>query len=185
MSGVYGEAGDCRPLKRPRRIIYKKLQVVYGHIDYRSTFAQMEKHEPWKEAIAWLRDLTPETALGIAERYEGKMLLNVHSYRTNPREECRYENHQHTVDIQYTIAGGECIEWALANTLEVDGEYIAERDKQYFHVSTSSSPGMIHMLPRYFAIFMTDDAHCPKINDGSNQEVLKAVVKIDTALLQG
>jgi len=44
---------------------------------------------------------------------------------------------------------------------------------------------MIHMPPRYFAIFMADDAHCPKINDGCNEEVLKAVVKIDTMLLQG
>jgi len=157
--------------------------MIYGQIDYSSTLATLGQSEPWSEAMAWLRELTESSSLGITERHGGKMSLDVHTYRTKPREECRYENHRHTVDIQYTISGGECIEWALAGELEEDGEYQPRRDKQYFHVPTMTGSALIHMLPRHYSIFMADDAHCPKIHDGRHAEVFKAVVKIDTSLI--
>ena len=51
--------------------------MIYGHIDYPSAFANLNNYNPWGEALAWLRDLTENTPLGITERYGGKMSLNV------------------------------------------------------------------------------------------------------------
>lgn len=158
--------------------------MIYGSIQHSSTHAPLETLEIYREAIDWLRGLTAASPLGLRERHDGKMSLNVHTYATKPRSECRFENHRRTVDIQYTITGGECVEWSLVGDLEPDGDYLPDREKQYFCLPALPGPVTLWMPPGFLAVFHADDAHCPKIADGQNGEVLKAVVKIDASLLE-
>jgi len=112
--------------------------------------------------------------------------------------------------VQYIIKGGELVDWVLKSELKEDGAYLLEKDFQYYHPpvadeveglngakvegETASSyrhinPSAIQPLTRiylkagYFGVFFPEDGHRPKLNDGIHKGVLKAVVKINRALL--
>ena len=157
--------------------------MIYGNINNLGRNATLFHNHPWNEAFKWLGELGSKHPLGILERHDGQMTLNVHTYKTIPRSQCRFENHKHTIDIQYTITGGEYIDWANSDNLTPDGDYISDRDKQYFFNPMNSLNTSIHMAAHHFAVFMPDDVHCPKIHDGLHDKILKAVIKIESTLI--
>jgi beta-galactosidase beta subunit len=60
-----------------------------------------------------------------------KMYVNVHGYKTLSAGSCEWESHQHTVDLQYCIGGGEIIQWTMDRGLLVPvGEYCDEKNTQ-------------------------------------------------------
>jgi len=108
--------------------------------------------------------------------------VNVMEYATLPREECTFESHRRYVDLQFTLAGGEFIEWRRAPELEISGPYAQDKDLQFYRPAAAST--RLHMPPRHFAIFYPTDAHLPKVADGVHASVYKAVVKVGLHLLR-
>jgi YhcH/YjgK/YiaL family protein len=157
--------------------------MIFGHIDEPSTFLPLSSHPMWSEAFAALAALDRDSPLGVTELRGEKMFVNVHTYETKPAEQCRFEGHRDMIDVQFMIDGGECIEWVLKEQLEADGDYLPERDFQYFHRPARPSLSRVHLLPRHFGIFFPEDGHCPKIHDGIHPSVFKAVVKIHRSLI--
>lgn len=160
--------------------------MIFGHITHSESYRALLANPVWQIAFDALRNLTPESPLGITELNGEKQFLNVHEYKTLPQDECRFEHHHHTVDLQYIISGGECTDWAPTWELEPDGEYLEHKDFQYLLPPSGSSEQLsnVHLTDGYFAIFFPSDAHRPKINDGIHEGVYKAVVKIDLSLLK-
>src|SRR3954468_24274867 len=76
-------------------------------------------------AFGWLRAMPANPAEGITELDGPEFYVNVHGYDTKPADQCRWESHRHTVDIQYCIAGGECIDWSQPGTMESLFDYDA------------------------------------------------------------
>ena len=159
--------------------------MIFGRINQSHSYRALLEHPVWQTAFSALDTLTVDTPLGITELNGEKQYLNVHEYETLPREECRFEHHRHTVDLQYIIAGGERIDWAPTWELEPDGDYLDHKDFQYLQPpgGQASDLSNVYLTAGYFAIFYPSDAHRPKINDGIYKGVYKAVVKIDLSLL--
>ncbi len=111
------------------------------------------------------------------------MFINVHSYKTLPETECRFEGHRDMIDVQYIIEGGELVDWVLKEELEVDGEYLVAKDFQYYAAPCEAPTTRVHLKAGYFGIFFPEDGHRPKVNDGIHPGVYKAVVKIHRKLL--
>lgn len=159
--------------------------MIFGHITHSQSYTALLANPVWQTAFTALGKLTPDSPLGITELNSEKQYLNVHEYETLPREECRFEHHHHTVDLQYIIAGGERIDWAPTWELKPDSGYLEHKDFQYLHPPEGNASDLsnVHLTAGYFAIFYPSDSHRPKINDGHHKAVYKAVVKIDLSLL--
>jgi biofilm protein TabA len=179
--------------------------MIYGKLDTPSTYTPIIGHPVWEEALAALRGLDANSPLGITELRGKDMFINVHTYETLPESECRFEGHRDMIDVQYIIEGGELIDWVLKEELEEDGEYLVEKDFQYYQAPEGSSQESgvgnqesgvrslggavqpltrVHLKAGYFGVFFPEDGHRPKLNDGLNEGVLKAVVKINRKLLE-
>lgn len=128
-------------------------------------------------SLEWLRSLPESPECG---RYELDPSTGLYAmimrYDTVSPEESRYESHRNVVDLQYTLAGGEGIEWAHTERLEADGPYDAERDLQFYLPEEPSA--FVKNLPGCFSIYIPTDAHRPKIRLEGHPDVFKAVVKI-------
>lgn len=169
--------------------------MIYAKIDTPSTYTPLLGHPVWEEALTALRGLDEDSPLGITEIRGKDMFINVHTYETLPEDECRFEGHRDMIDVQYIIAGGELVDWVLKEELEEDGEYLVEKDFQYYAAPEGrgqESGGRrqelnqtrIHLLSGYFGVFFPEDGHRPKLNDGIHKGVYKAVVKIHRKLLE-
>lgn len=156
--------------------------MIYAKLDSPSTYLPLIGHPVWDEAIEVLRQLTTESPLGIIEIRGKDMFVNVHTYDTKKRSDCRFEGHRDTIDVQYIIEGGELVDWIFKTELQEDGKYLPEKDFQYYLPPTELPATQLHLKAGYFGIFFPQDGHRPKVNDGTNTGVLKAVVKINRAL---
>jgi YhcH/YjgK/YiaL family protein len=146
------------------------------------TAAWLEQHHPvLREALAWIRNLPPCPTEGVTELRGSDLYVNVHGYATVPEQECRWESHRHTIDVQYCIAGGEIIDWLPAGALQPRNDYVEAKDTEFWHPS-SARPSQLVMTPGAFALFLPGELHRPKGRDGTHATVSKLVVKIHAPL---
>lgn len=132
-------------------------------------------------SLEWLRSLPDAPECGRYELDESTGLYAmIMRYDTVTAEESRYESHRNVVDLQYTLQGGEGIEWAHTEDLAADGAYDLERDLQFY--LPGNAYGFVKNLPGYFSIYVGTDAHRPKIRIPGHEDVYKAVVKIPSLL---
>jgi biofilm protein TabA len=157
--------------------------MIFGKLKNPSTYKPLVGHPVWKQALDFLSELNEQSILGITELIDDKLFVNVHEYATKHELDCRFEGHQNMIDVQYIIKGGEFIDWHLKEDLMTDGPYDEEKDFQFYKCPSNLSGTRINLKAGYFAIFFTEDGHRPQINDGKNDSVLKAVVKINGELL--
>ena len=157
--------------------------MIFAKLKNPSTYSPLIGHPVWEEALSFLREVNEESTLGITEMRSDKMFLNVHTYQTKPESDCRFEGHHNMIDVQFMIKGGEFTDWHLKENLVADGAYDIEKDFQYYKCPSKLSGTRISLQAGHFAIFFPEDGHRPQINDGQNDSVLKAVVKIHRELL--
>jgi YhcH/YjgK/YiaL family protein len=151
--------------------------MIYGKLSEFEKLIPGTLPEALTRSLQWLRSLSAGQELGRYELDETTGLYAmVMRYQTVPAEESRYESHRRAVDLQYTIEGGEGIEWAHTNDLAANGGYEDDRDLQFY---LPGEPGaFVKNLPGCFSIYTPTDAHRPKIIVPGHTEVFKAVVKI-------
>ena len=140
-------------------------------------------HPAWRLAFEWLAACAPGRQPGIHQLDGDRIFVNVHGYETKPRAACRYESHRRYIDLQYCLAGGEVIEWNPLSALAPSDGHDSGKDVRHYRLPLAVGAS-VRLLPRRYAIFFAADAHMPKIADGDNARVDKAVVKIDRALFE-
>lgn len=158
--------------------------MIYGKLtDFESLLPGLPSASV-KQSLAWIR------ALGESPK-EGRYDLDpktglyamVMSYETVAPEQSRFESHQRAVDLQYTLAGYEGIEWAHSSDLQPDGGYDTEKDLQFY--LPGKPQGFVENRPGYFSIYVPSDAHRPKVRLEGATKVFKLVVKIPLAAYLG
>lgn len=157
--------------------------MIFAKLKNPSTYKPLIGHPVWEQALGFLLELNEKSPLGITELRGDKLFVNVHTYPTKTDEDCRFEGHRNMIDLQYIIQGGELIDWHLKEDLLTDGPYDVEKDFQFYKCPAKLSGTRISLKEGHFAIFFPEDGHRPQINDGQNDSVLKAVVKIHRELL--
>jgi biofilm protein TabA len=156
--------------------------MIFEHIASETTRMIERRVLVFREAFGWIRALPTDPIDGITKLRGDNMYVNIHGYSTLPINECRWESHRHTVDLQFCISGGEAIDWLPDVALQPDGEYNAAKDTQKW-LSSVSPRVHLPMLPGAYAIFLPNELHRPKVADGSNSAVRKLVVKIHKDLV--
>jgi biofilm protein TabA len=136
------------------------------------------------QALAWIRSLPAEPAEG---RYELDPATGLYAmvmrYETVAPDASRFETHRRAVDLQYTLAGAEGIEWAHAADLTPAGPFDDEKDLQFYLPGTPRA--LVENRPGFFSLYTPTDAHRPKIHLPGDHDVFKLVVKIPLAAFGG
>ncbi len=139
-------------------------------------------HPVIRESLSWLREHADTAEFGIHPLDAPDWYVNVHGYDTLSDVDCRWENHLHTIDIQYLVRGSEGIRWTNVQKLGGPDCYVEKEDRQEFERS-SGNGSLLLMRPGMFAIFLPGEAHCPKIALREPVSLHKVVVKIPAGLL--
>lgn len=150
--------------------------MIYGKLDDYEAMGLTSIGDAAARSVAWIRGLPANPQAGRFALDGERIYAVVLRYDTVHPEQSRFETHRRYVDLQYTLAGAEAIEWAPRDTLATDGEYDSEKDLLYH------KPGMIFgrtvNAPGCFSIYTPVDAHRPAIRVASAGFVIKLVVKI-------
>ena len=136
-----------------------------------------------RKSLAWLEKYADTTEFGDYPLGEPDWYANVHGYVTLPEAECNWENHRHTIDIQYLVIGSEGIRWTAVSQLGTPLRYVEEKDRQEFDAPIGAT-SLFSLHPGMFAIFLPGDAHCPKITLSKPETLRKVVVKIPSRLIE-
>jgi len=135
----------------------------------------------WLEVFEWLKKLPQNNPDGEQPIRNRDIYANFITAETQPRENLVMEAHKKYIDLHYCISGGERIEWSPTEGLVTQKEYDLEKDVALYTPPTTAASHV--MTPGEFAVFFPDEAHTPKINDGTNKTVKKVVLKIKADLL--
>lgn len=133
------------------------------------------RHPELTRAFDWLRAMPASPTDGVTELDGPEFFVNVHGYETKPADQCRWESHRHTIDIQYCISGGEGIDWAPPGTLQSLNDYDAVKEVEHWRGDTTAR---LMMIPGSYVVFLPNELHRPKIHDGTHKTVKKLVFKI-------
>lgn len=97
-------------------------------------------------------------------------------YYTKEEENCKWENHQKYIDIQYLLEGQEQIGYCKASDMEIKIAYDNESDKTIYH--DCNKYFKIKLNPGDFIILFPDDAHKTLIATEEITKNNKAVIKV-------
>src|SRR4051794_11447342 len=104
-------------------------------------------------AFDWIRRCAAAQPEGIVELAGHDLYVNVHGYQTKRRDDCQWESHRHTADIQMCVEGGELIDWSSVTPGSGTGTYDSARDFEVWHGDIAVAE-TIRLTPGRFAIFL-------------------------------
>lgn len=99
----------------------------------------------------------------------------VQEYTTAPAETNQWEAHRKYIDIQYVVAGNECLEWLDLGHLPLDTPYSEQKDCLLCVGPVGTA---CKMEPGSFSILFPQDLHKPRCIYSHPEAVIKVVVKI-------
>jgi len=150
--------------------------MIYGRLDDFEAMGLASLGETVSRSVAWIRSLPVEPPEGRHALWDASIYALVLRYATGDAAESRFETHRRNVDLQYTLAGAEAIDWAPRATLTNDGDYDEARDL-LFHRS-GPALGSVVKAAGFFSIYTPVDAHRGKVRVAGYESVFKLVVKI-------
>lgn len=136
----------------------------------------------FRRSLAWIAEHGATVADGIHELGEPGWFVNVHGYTTAPADDCKWENHRRTIDLQYIISGTEGIRVLPVAKLGEPTVYKEEGDGELFH-PTAEPSHVVVLHAGDFVTFFPGEAHSPKLAVGAPAPLRKLVVKIPVSLL--
>lgn len=150
--------------------------MIYGKLNDFEAMGLTSLGETVARSVDWIRSLPAEPREGRHALWDDEIYALVLRYTTGDAAESRFETHRKYVDLQYTLAGSETIEWAPRDSLATDGDYDAAKDL-LFH-QPGPGFGRVVKAAGFFSIYTPVDAHRGKIRAAGFESAFKLVVKI-------
>lgn len=102
--------------------------------------------------------------------------VNIETYETKLRKDCRFESHRKYIDVQIIISGQELISVAKPEELKICEKYSEEKDIVFYE----NNINCVDFIIKYgeFLILDPSQAHMPCICIDKKSIVRKAVIKI-------
>lgn len=147
------------------------------------TYPGLAQHRIWALAFAWLESHAATATEGLHPLGEPGFYARVMSYPLKSREVARYEAHRQTIDVQYTVEGGEGIELAVPAELTPLHDYSAEKEVEHF-ATPPCGVALLENLAGRFTVLLPGEPHLPQLQIRSYAAVRKVVIKIPAALVQ-
>ena len=137
----------------------------------------LASHPVWRASFEWIQDNAASAEIGSYDLGVGGAMVRVMEYDLKERGDARYESHMETIDLQYTIEGAEGIEIQSVDILEKEGDFLAEKDFQ-FYKPIGKGQHRVDNIKGNFCILYPQDGHMPQLYVNGFTHVKKLVVKI-------
>ena len=133
----------------------------------------------FQKAVEFVKTLNASTPDGRYEVDGDKITARVMSYETQDGAPAKYEVHRNYADLQVLIAGHETIFVRMAEGLEVQTPYNAEKDCEFLSPDGKAAELNVQLFPGYFTLLLPQDAHMGKGTTCLGKcSLKKAVIKI-------
>lgn len=149
--------------------------MLLAHIHNPSTYQSFLTDRVWQQALEWIKQ-NGSAEVGEYEIDGRNLYALVQTIQTIPLTQGTFEAHQKYIDLHYCIEGGEQIGWTPLHALSRQKESNPGKDYTLYEISMDYT--LLHLTPGMFAMFLPQDAHMPKLQDGIHTSVKKAVIKI-------
>ena len=158
--------------------------MTHATISSWRTHPWLSSHPAWRAAFDWIELQGPESPVGDTPLGHPAFLGRVMAYTLKPRNQCLYEAHRRTIDIQVTLEGCEGIEFADPRVIVARNNYSHPADVEHFHMPEKGTSSVLN-IPGYFALILPGEPHLPQlaIADGPPSLVRKLVVKVPADLV--
>ena len=156
--------------------------MIIGSIEQTQCLAFLSEVPVLRRAFSWIRQLSAQAPDGVTELEGRDVYVNVHAYELRRREDCVWESHRQTADIQYCLEGGELIDWTPVAPALSAVSYDTEKDFEIWPGELAAAE-TIHLQPGRFVIFLPGELHRPMIVEGVEAHIRKLVVKIHERFL--
>jgi YhcH/YjgK/YiaL family protein len=157
--------------------------MIHDSLNRWRTYPGLTQHRVWATAFAWLENHAATATEGFHPLGEEGFYARVRSYPLKTRETARYEAHRQTIDVQFTVEGGEGIELAAPAELTPLHDYSAEKEVEHF-ATPAHGVALVENLAGRFTVLFPGEPHLPQLQIRSLTAVRKVVVKIPAALVQ-
>ena len=133
----------------------------------------------WSSAFEWIENNAQYKQDGFHYDFSDKsMFARIMTYDLKTTE-TKYESHKLSIDLQFTLSGCEGIEYMPTHLLNPVGNYIEDKDFQFYETpNLSKSYGMVNNFEGHFCILWPSDGHMPQMKTNNCERVRKLVVKI-------
>lgn len=155
--------------------------MLIGHINHPGTYEPLLKNSAWQKSFSFLKNEAGQKEDGEYELDGRNIYIPISTLNPQPADKCIFEAHRQYIDIHYCIEGGEVIGWAPIATLTPTMEFDAAKD--YCLYESPDEFTKVTLTPGMFMVCFPEDAHMPKISDGSHQTLKKAVLKINVSII--
>lgn len=137
---------------------------------------------PVRRALEFIRSKNwNDLADGTYEIDGARFYVTAQRYETKERSLCRAETHASYVDVQYLLAGKECVGYCpYSPAIEVEEDCLAQRDARFYRDLPDEATFVL--TPGAYAVFFPNDVHRPCGAADKPCSVRKLVVKIHVEL---
>lgn len=157
--------------------------MIYDQLENLSLYLK----EPYKTPIMdFIKNLTVDIPEGLYIINNDKIFAKVMSYPTNLKSNCNIEAHNHYIDIQITLIGGEGIDIFKRTELDEEGEYDVENDVIFFknNITNSFICSSNNNIPNFFTMIFPWEAHRPQEKIFDYSFVKKIVIKMEVESIE-
>lgn len=149
--------------------------MILDHLDNALIYTGLGKRIT--VGLALLNEDSVRNAAPGKYEVDGKNLFyNVDEYETQPIEQGQFEIHRKYLDIQYIVAGEECIGVAPLERLTEETPYDVETDLAFYKYESTMSK--LTLERGMFTIFWPNEPHMPGRSIDRAGKVKKIVVKV-------
>jgi YhcH/YjgK/YiaL family protein len=156
--------------------------MISDRLDSSTTEWLARQSDVFKQAFAWLTAMPASQPDGRIDLDEDRIFILVQGYDTLPADQCRWESHRRTIDIQYIFEGGEAIDYQRPGVLTPNNDYDDKREVEFWQ-PTAPPAATLLMSAGTYVVFLANEPHRPKGSDRVNRAVRKAVFKIDASII--
>ena len=151
--------------------------MILSDIPSQPTWYLFYSQPIFQKSLAWISENHASVADGVHQLGEPGWRVNVHSYATRTIDQCIWENHRRTIDLQYIISGAEGIRMLPISRLGTPYAYDEDADEELFDPSEASCH-ILSLQKGESVVFFPGEVHSPGLALGEGGQVRKLVVKI-------
>lgn len=156
--------------------------MIIGELSSWRDYPGLAGNKAWTRAFEWLEKESASASEGFHELGEPGFTARVMRYALKTREAAKYETHRYTIDIHFTLEGTEGIEFARLGNLEKAGDYVAEKEAQ-FYVKPAVGQIVAGIASGTFAVILPNEPHMTALALPGCANVKKVVIKLPAKLV--
>lgn len=136
------------------------------------------QNEKIQKSLSWLLTIENEIELGFHFFDNSGWFANIHEYYTKLEDDCIWESHAHTIDVQFVLKGEEYVDFTEKNSAFTLNKKHTEIDRSDWRETSESKVSRFIFNPKNVGIFFPNELHRPMICTSESTYLKKGVIKI-------